>query len=207
MGTVVWLILAAYVLGSIPTGYVVGRLWGIDIRRQGSGNIGATNVIRTLGIKAGLPVALVDVAKSAVPVLVARAMGLGPAGMALTGVAAMVGHMFPFTLGFRGGKGVATGLGLMLILDPLATGILIMIFAATLAVTRYVSVGSVLAATLTPVLLWWRGFSGVVVGSLVVAAGLVLVRHRANIARLLTGTEARVGARRPPDDRRTASGE
>ncbi len=195
------LVFAAYFLGSVPFGFLVSRfLVGLDIRTRGSGNIGATNVGRVLGRKWGVSVFVLDVLKGFLPALLgARLFGMTTGAAA--GLAAVVGHNWSFFLSFRGGKGVATSCGIFLALFPQGTGIAIVVWAATLAAWRYVSLSSLLAAAalfLSALLLQNRPFSeGRVLTILTaLAAVLTLIRHRTNIARLLDGTERQVGPKR-----------
>src|ERR671937_2034651 len=148
------MLIAAYLVGSIPSGLLVARSAGIpDIRQHGSGNIGATNVLRTLGWKHGMAVLALDAAKGSCGVLLARWSGCGDIGQTLGGMAAMVGHLWPCTLGFHGGRGVATSLGLMLMLDPLVAVLSASVFVGVVAATRYVSLGSMTAASSAVMLL------------------------------------------------------
>jgi glycerol-3-phosphate acyltransferase PlsY len=183
---------ASYLLGSIPAGYVVARLGGVeDIRRVGSGNIGATNVLRTLGWKHGLVVLGLDAAKGAVGALLMRWAGGGRVPQTLGGLSAMVGHLWPFTLHFKGGRGVATGLGLMAVLDPLAALVGAVVFVGVVASTRYVSLGSILATCLAVLTLLLRRAPPGQVLLCALGAATIVWRHRPNIARLLAGTESR----------------
>jgi glycerol-3-phosphate acyltransferase PlsY len=188
---------AAYLVGAIPVGFLVGRaVGGLDIRRHGSGNIGTTNVLRTLG---RLPAALTlvgDVAKGYGAVAIAGALVDGePAGTAVAAVGAVIGNCWPVYLGFRGGKGVATALGVFLRLMPLALLPAAAAWLAAVALLRYVSLGSMLAAVAVPAgaLAW--GYPRPSVAAGVAVALIVLGRHRDNIARLLAGTERRLGQR------------
>src|SRR5512134_2415391 len=137
-----FVLVASYLLGSIPFSYLVARQRGVDVRRVGSGNVGATNVMRNVGKGAGLLAFVLDAAKGAAAALIALRSGLGPTLASMAAVAAIVGHMYPVWLRFQGGKGVATGAGAFLPLAPIATGVAVVAFGGTLAVTRYVSVGS-----------------------------------------------------------------
>jgi len=191
-------VVAAYLIGSIPTAYLVGRANGIDLRTVGSGNLGATNVFRTLGWKWGLLVYVVDLLKGALPVLfLPAAAGVArgwPWGIVF-GVAAIVGHVRPiFLLGRGGGKGVATASGVFLALAPLAAGCALIAFVLVVAVFRYVSLGSLVGAAVLPVVLLIQehGPTPLVLVSACVAA-FVFWTHRENIGRLRRGEERRVG--------------
>ena len=196
-------LVASYLLGALPTSYVVGRVFrGIDLRQHGSGNLGATNLFRILGWKYAVPVALVDIAKGAVPVALLAPLASGSTYFALAaGLAAVLGHAFSPFVGFKGGKGVATAAGAMLALTPLAVAVLIVIWAAIVFATGYVSLGSIVAALLLPVLVWLLhpASRGLVPFDALVALGIVWL-HRANVRRLLAGTEHRFGrhAAAPP---------
>jgi glycerol-3-phosphate acyltransferase PlsY len=192
-------LLASYLLGSIPTSYLVGRTFrGIDLREHGSGNLGATNLYRTLGWKFALPVALFDIAKGAVPVLAIAPVVSSSQLFALAcGLMAVVGHVYSLFVRFKGGKGVATAAGVMLGLSPYAVLALVVIWAAVVFATGYVSLGSIVAAALLPLLVWVLdpGSRNLVALDALVAAGIIWL-HRANIRRLLAGTESRFGKRR-----------
>ena len=188
----------AYLLGAVPTSFVAGKLGrGIDLRAHGSKNLGATNVFRTLGWKYAIPVALVDVAKGAVPVALFGAWsGLGAAWAAAFGATAVVGHVFSPFVGFRGGKGVATAAGMFIALAPLAVAIALPVWGLSLWLTGYVSVSSLVAAALFP--LWARLTRPDAPSTLwasVALALLIVFSHRANIRRLAAGTEHRFRTR------------
>ena len=197
--TAVLAVLASYLLGAIPTSYLVGRIFrGIDLREHGSRNLGATNLYRTLGWKFAVPVALFDIAKGAVPVLLIAPFVTPSRLFALAcGAAAVVGHVLSVFVRFRGGKGVATAAGVMLGFSPLAVGIAAVVWAAVVFSTGYVSLGSMIAAASLPIVVRivrpddWQLFWA----DVVVVAAIVWL-HRANIARLLAGTETRFGRRR-----------
>ncbi len=182
-----------YLLGCIPSGLFIGRWFcGIDIREHGSKNIGSTNVFRTLGPKPAALVLLADMAKGMLAVYIGGLFQSGEGALLLGGIAAIMGHNYPVFLGFKGGRGVATGLGVVLVLMPLVTAIVFAIWAAIVYMTRYVSLGSIVAAALVPVLAWsfsypWQFtiFGGV-------AALFIIIRHRENIQRLLNGTESKI---------------
>ena len=199
-------LLGSYLLGAIPFGYVIARARGVDLLSQGSKNIGATNVGRVMGLWWGVLVFALDFAKGAVPVLVAGAIASDPEGLpdltrTLAGVAAFVGHLFPIYLGFLGGKGVATGAGVVVVLVPVAFLISLAVWAVVLLTTRYMSLASLTAAALIIVLrLAWTaepfGPRNVVVTTFCVVAALaVIVRHAGNIRRLIAGTENRLGGK------------
>ena len=189
---------AAYVVGAVPIGFLIARAFGVgDIRRHGSGNIGATNVLRTIGRTPAILTLFGDIAKGyAAVALAARRGGGDPAVTAAGAVAAVVGNCWSVFLGFRGGKGVATGLGALLRLSPLATLAALPVFLVVAVTTRFVSLASLLSAACVPFGALALGAPpAYVVGAFAVAA-LVIVRHRENIARLRAGTERRVGERR-----------
>lgn len=188
------LVLGAYLVGSIPFGLLLGWLRGVDVRRAGSGNIGATNVMRAGGTAAGIATLCLDALKGATPVLVARQAGAVPAWQVAAGVAAVVGHCYPIYLRLRGGKGVATAAGAFAILSPLTAGIAAAAFGGVLAVTRIVSASSCAAALALPVVAFARGEATVGLGAISVSA-LVLWRHRDNLGRIRSGTERRLGGR------------
>lgn len=185
-------VIGGYLLGSIPFGYVLPRLVrGDDIRRHGSGNVGASNVWRVYGRSLGIPVALLDVAKGFVPALVGLELGGDWVGV-LAGAAAMIGHARPVFLGFsKGGKMVATAGGVALALAPFAALGCAAIWLVAFALTRYASLASMLAAVALPVLCLALGSSWPVVGFTALAAVAVLGLHRQNVRRLLAGTEPR----------------
>jgi acyl phosphate:glycerol-3-phosphate acyltransferase len=183
--------LLAYLLGSIPSGFVLTRWAGLgDIRKIGSGNIGATNVLRT-GRK-GLAIAtlLFDLLKGAIPTFIAWRW-FGPDMAVLAGAGAFLGHCFPVWLGFKGGKGVATAAGVILGFTPSVMAILLLAFIAVVALTRYVSLGSILTAVFAPVVAWLLGEVQPAQLYLLLAV-IVVVKHHANIARLLKGQESKV---------------
>ena len=189
------LIIFSYLLGSIPTGYIVGAMAGVDIREVGSGNVGATNVARTVGKKRGLLTLIADVAKGFVPVFIAGRLDLSQTAIALTAIAAFLGHLYPMFLKFRGGKGVATALGVLLALAPMATLILIAVFAVVAVSSRFVSLSSIVAALAAPIVLWSLSYSLTVIATGVFLAVMITLRHRENIQRLLEDTEPKFGSR------------
>jgi glycerol-3-phosphate acyltransferase PlsY len=195
MGERTLAILASYLVGAIPTSYLVSRLAaGIDLREHGSGNLGATNLYRVLGWKYAVPVALFDIAKGAVPVLCFAPLVSDSKLFALAcGVAAIVGHVFSVFVRFKGGKGVATAAGVMLGLTPMALGIAALVWVVLVALTGYVSLGSIAAAAVLPLavyLLEPPARAELIWIDAAVAAGVIFL-HRRNIQRLLRGTEHR----------------
>ena len=182
-------VVSAYLCGSIPTGVLIARRLGVEVRKVGSGNIGATNVARSAGKKAGLLTLLGDAAKGLLPVLIVRFLDLGETTLACTAVAALLGHIFPIFLGFSGGKGVATGLGVFLGLAPYVILVALFLFLVTFACFRIVSLASLVAAAATPFLLLLLAYPGAHVLAGLVGALLIIVRHRENIARLWKGQE------------------
>ena len=183
-----------YLLGSIPTGYVLGKLSGVDVRQIGSGNVGATNVARAVGKWQGVATLLADAAKGMMPVAIGLRMNLQPVAIAAIASAAFLGHLYPVFLKFHGGKGVATGFGALLIISPLATFILVGVFVAVAFPTRLVSLSSIIAAAMAPLALWifFQPPAIVLMGGFL--AAMIVWRHRGNIQRLLAGTEPRFGA-------------
>lgn len=195
------LAIAAYVLGSIPAALIAGRLHGVDLRTQGSGNLGATNVVRVLGWKTGLAVFLFDAAKGALPVLLFpawTASTIDPRILAVAyGLAAVAGHVRPVFLKFgKGGKGVATATGVFAGLAPIPMLITFAIFVVVVLASGYVSLGSLISAVILPaVLLYTAGPASPIFVVSVVLAGFVFWTHRANIGRLRRGEEHRFGKR------------
>jgi len=190
-------LLLGYGIGSLPLGYLAAnRLRGIDLRRVGSGNVGAANAYRNAGLVLACVVVLVDVAKGAGTVMVAARMTAGSMSPVAAGLAAIIGHVYPVWLRFHGGKGVATACGVFWALAPPATAIAAAIFVAVVWITRYVSLGSLIATAVLPALAWMTNESIPVITGSILAALLILQKHRANIARLQEGTERRLGAER-----------
>lgn len=188
----------SYLIGSIPTSLLVGRLVkGIDLRQHGSKNVGATNLYRVLGWRWAVPVGLFDMAKGYVPAAIVGPAVAGAGGVLiplLCGVAAVLGHMFSPFVGFKGGKGVATGAGVVLAMAPLAFLGAFGIWALLVFLTGYVSLGSVVAAASLPLLtMWLHPDRPMVLGITAVLGALVVWMHRSNIGRLLKGTESRFG--------------
>ena len=185
----------AYLLGSVPNGLLLCRaIWHIDIREHGSRNIGATNVYRTLGKGPGALVFALDFLKGFLAVYIAMLLVGTPLSMVLGGIAAILGHSASVFLRFKGGKGVATGLGVIAMLMPAVTGVVFFAWLAIVFVTRYVSLGSIVGAALVPVLAFLFDCPTEYTVFGVLAAVLVIVRHHTNITRLLNGTESKIKA-------------
>jgi glycerol-3-phosphate acyltransferase PlsY len=188
-------VVAAYLMGSIPFAQLLSKRRGVDLRHVGSGNVGATNVLRTLGVRPAVLAMMLDAVKGTVAVLVAQRLTNGAAAPVAAGLASMIGHVYPVWLRFRGGKGVATAAGAFAVLTPVAAAAAVGAFLLAVTLTRFISVGSI-AAALT--LAGWTIASdapaavGIGAGA---AAVMVIVGHRANLARLAAGTERRVGQR------------
>ena len=186
------LIIAAYLIGSIPMGLIFGKLiWKKDLRRFGSHNIGATNAWRILGRKAGLLIFILDFLKGQLGVLLGAYLFCSPCAMILGGLFAMLGHIFPIFLAFKGGKGVATALGVIAALMPKITAIVFVVWLIIFLITRYVSVASIVAAVLTPILAAVFKEPTVYFLFVFVAAVIIVFRHRENIKRLKAGRENR----------------
>ena len=190
----------AYLIGSIPFGYLIVRTKeGGDIRQTGSGGTGATNVSRRAGKVAGVLTLLLDAAKGAAAVLIAQNVSGSAWIEAAAAIAVIVGHIFPVWLGFRGGKGVATGVGVFLVLAPMALLCAGVVFVSIVFFTRYVSLGSIMAAALIPLLVWLQNvfiepFADLrpLLAAAVVGALLIIFAHRGNIQRLARGTESQI---------------
>ena len=198
------LLLAAYLIGAIPTSYIAGRVTrGIDLREHGSGNLGATNAFRILGWRAATPIFIVDIAKGFLPVyFFPRIDGTDWIGWSLAyGAAAIIGHMFSIYVGFRGGKGVATGGGVFLALAPVAALGSLLIWAVLVFMTGYVSLASIAAAAALPVLIAIAGAPLAVLALAIGLAAFVIYAHRGNIGRLRRGEEHRFrkGGRDPAE--------
>lgn len=195
----VLLIAVAYLCGSLPVGVWVGRWLGVDVQRAGSGNIGATNLARTAGARAGLLTLLGDVTKGIVPAALARLLSDDAWLIALSGLAAVFGHLFSVFLRFSGGKGVATAFGVFVVLTPVAAVLSALLFVATAFSTRYVSLASVLAAAGLPVMAVACDYPAPLSIVAAVVAVSIVVRHRGNLSRLRRGVEPQFHIR-PTDE-------
>ena len=191
------LILVGYLVGTIPFALLVAR-WvaDTDVRYAGSGNLGAANVFRTTGRSSGLAVMALDISKGCAAVVVASSLGADDGTRAAAGMAAVIGHIYPLWLRFRGGKGVATACGVFSVLTPLATALAVLVFVMVIWATRYVSLGSMVASLTLPPVAYLAGAPAHFVSSAVAVAALIVFRHRSNLARLRAGTELRFGERK-----------
>ena len=197
------LVAGCYLLGSLPFSVWIARAYGVDVRKVGSGNPGATNVLRAAGRGPGVLALLCDAGKGVLAVVLARLLTDSPAWWCWAALAAVCGHVFSVFLRFQGGKGVATAAGALVAVSPSALSVALVVFVAAVAATRYVSLGSILAAVAFPIALWFltaRELTtgprvGLMVSSSLIAL-IVLARHRANLQRLLTGTENKLGGTR-----------
>lgn len=185
----------AYLIGSIPNGLIIGKwIYGVDIRQSGSKNIGATNAYRVLGAWPAFWVFLTDALKGVAGVLIGSYISGDPIDLIVGGLAAIIGHNWPVFLGFKGGRGVATGLGVIAVLSPMVTVIVFLIWVAIVYITRYVSVASVVAAMTVPIFMRVFGdnYETLIFG--ILAAFFVIIRHKANLERLFRGEEPKIKA-------------
>jgi glycerol-3-phosphate acyltransferase PlsY len=185
--------LFGYLLGSVPTGVLLTKFFSkVDPRKMGSKNIGATNIFRTAGKALGILTLVGDVLKGMIPIGIAIQLGVSDLWIAIAGLSAFLGHIFPIFLGFKGGKGVATALGLYVMISPTAVLIEFLLFAAIVWKWRYISLGSICCATTIPILIaFFRSDSQAYFILSVIIAALILYRHQSNISRLLEGTESK----------------
>jgi glycerol-3-phosphate acyltransferase PlsY len=188
-------IVLGYLAGSVPFAFLLARRRGVDVRVAGSGNVGAANVMRTTGAGRAVVVMALDVAKGAAAVLAVQLSADSAWVAALTGAAAIVGHIYPVWLKFHGGKGVAVAAGVFSVLAPIGTGIAASLFLITVWLTRYISLGSIAATVALPPVAWWSGAPPAVVIAAAGTGALILFRHRANVVRLRAGTERKMGVR------------
>ncbi len=196
------ILVAAYLIGSIPTSYLFGKAKGIDLRKQGSGNVGATNALRVLGPKIGIITLIIDIAKGFLPVHICRLILPASSDIFLiaVGISAISGHIFTIFLKFKGGKGVATSAGVFLALDPIATGITFAVFVIIVVVSRYVSLGSIIGVlvlvTVELITNLNNSFQHMAILILSVVIGIfIIIRHRSNIGRLVRGEENKISFR------------
>lgn len=196
------LMIGAYLLGAVPFSYLVARAHGVDLRRVGSGNLGAGNVWRNVGFPAFLMAFSLDMLKGVAFTSLARRLALPPLSVVLAGLAAMLGHTFPLFMGFKGGKAVATTAGVLMVIFPQGTLLGALVWGASVAATRITSVASLLATTAVVAAAVSASVRGrldrVYAGFVAVAGALIFVLHRANIRRLVAGSEPRIGNKPPP---------
>jgi len=185
------MLLFAYLMGSVPIGFLMGFISGVDVRQEGSGNVGATNVARVVGKGRGVLTLLGDAAKGYTPVFLSLQLEFDFWVSAATAFVAFLGHLYPVFLKFKGGKGVATALGVFLALTPMGTGILVLVFFLVVIFSRMVSLGSLVASALAPVIFWYSSGSLYLVGLSFLIALFTIARHRDNIQRMISGAEPR----------------
>ena len=192
------LILVAYILGSIPTSYILGKkIKGIDIRNFGSGNVGATNALRVLGTKFGILALILDMAKGAIPVFIGKYFGFSDIWLIAIALTAILGHIFTIFLKFKGGKGVATSAGVFIALTPAPIAIALLVFIIIVWITKYVSLGSILAAitlfTVELIVNVRNGFQEKEILALITVVALfIIIKHKSNIQRLIAGNENKI---------------
>jgi len=184
-----------YLVGSVPFAFLLARRRGVDLRQAGSGNVGAANVLRTSGATWAVSAMCLDATKGALAVLIAQRLAAGQAAPVAAGLAAVIGHVYPVWIGFRGGKGVATAAGVFAVLAPVAVLLALGVFIATVSVTRYISLGSIAAAVTLAVATVAGDVPASVAMGAAAAALIIVHRHRANLARVIAGTERRIGQR------------
>ena len=192
---IIAIIVIAYLMGSIPVGMLVARTKGIDLRRVGSGNIGATNVLRSVGRLPAIITLIGDSLKGILAVLLCRAVACGELYEGVTALAAVSGHIFSVFLGFRGGKGVATGFGVLLVYSPGVAAITLVVWLLTASLSRYSSLAAIVAYASLPVVFLLLHASLIKIVFAMVLAALIIFRHSGNIKRILNGTESRIGER------------
>ena len=185
----------AYFVGSIPFAFLLSRQHGVDLRLAGSGNVGATNVLRTAGVRLAVAAMVLDGVKGTVAVLLAQLLSAGLAAPVAAACASVVGHVYPVWLRFRGGKGVATAAGAFAVLAPSALGVAMCVFLLAVSVTRFMSVGSMAGAVTLAVIAASSDAPAVVAVGAAASALIIIHRHRGNLARLVAGTERRIGQR------------
>ena len=188
-----FIIVAAYLIGSVPFAFLLARRRGIDLRLAGSGNVGASNVLRTSGVSLAVLAMALDGLKGTLAVVLAQGVASGSAAPVAAGVASVLGHVYSPWLRFRGGKGVATAAGAFSMLAPMALGIASAVFVIAVVATRIISVGSVSAAVTLAVVTFVTDSPRLVIAGACLAAAIIVHRHRGNLARLAAGTERRVG--------------
>ena len=192
-----FLIILAYLLGSVPVGILLAKMKGTDPRKVGSGNIGATNVMRAAGKTTGALTLIGDALKGFLPVAVALLLNEPELIVAAIGLSAFLGHLFPVFLKFKGGKGVATALGVYLGLDPFAVLIAVIIFVFVIMKWGFVSLGSLVGVAIMPLLLYFLNAHDQYIYLVLIIGALIIVKHRDNIRRLISGTESKINRKNP----------
>ncbi len=188
------LLVISFILGSIPFGIIIAKAKGVDLKKVGSGNVGATNVLRSLGKWPAILTLLGDVLKGTAAVAIGRYLGVGPVYEGLAGISAILGHNFSLFLGFRGGKGVATSLGVLSIFSPQTALVTFIIWLVVVIFTKYSSLGAIVSFGLLPInILLFNGKERLLAAVLITI--LIFIRHRENIQRLMNGTERKIGQR------------
>jgi glycerol-3-phosphate acyltransferase PlsY len=184
-----------YFVGSIPFAFLLSRQRGIDLRREGSGNVGASNVLRTTGVRAAVLAMVLDGVKGSIAVLIVQLLSAGAVTAVIAAFASVIGHVYPVWLRFRGGKGVATAAGAFAVLAPEALGIAASVFAVAVLATRFISVGSIAGALTLALVATFSDAPGIVAIGATASALIIIYRHRENLSRLVAGTERRIGQR------------
>lgn len=184
-----------YLVGSIPFAFLLSRHRGIDLRREGSGNVGASNVLRTTGVRAAVLAMVLDGVKGSIAVVIVQLLSAGAVAAVVAACASVIGHVYPIWLRFRGGKGVATAAGAFAVLAPEALGIAACVFVIAVLATRFISVGSLAGALTLALVATFSDVPGIVAIGATASALIIIYRHRENLARLVAGTERRIGQR------------
>lgn len=193
--TLFLLIVGAFLMGSIPFGVIIARVRGVDLKKVGSGNIGATNVLRTMGKRPALLALIGDVLKGTIPVLAAKYLLHDTTPEGIVGMSAILGHNFSIFLRFRGGKGVATSIGMLFVFSPFAAAATVVLWLTVIFLTKYSSLGAIVSFGLLPVSMYlFDNSREKLIVSFIIAA-LLMIRHADNINRLIRGTEPRIGER------------
>ncbi|MEW6095171.1 MAG: glycerol-3-phosphate 1-O-acyltransferase PlsY [bacterium] len=193
---IVLIIIVSYIIGSIPTAYLVGRIYGkVDIRTVGSGNVGASNVYRVVGKVAGIGVLIIDILKGLLPVYVVSLLGFDTIHKVVAGLGAISGHTWTIFLKFKGGKGVATGLGVFLGLTPIPVLIVLVVFVLVVAISKYIALGSIIGALLLSLLLLFFEKENIIKTFGLAVSLLIVIKHIPNIKRLIAGHEHKFGTK------------
>lgn len=192
MITNILMVVLGYFIGAIPFGYIAGKLRGIDIRKLGSGNIGSTNVSRVLGKKAGIMVQVLDIVKGVAPVAIGKILNLNPVWLVAIGIVTISGHNWTIFLGFKGGKGVNTSLGVALGLMPSNAILCFVVWIVVVSIWKYISLGSIAGAITFPILTFVFNYPLIFKIMAIIVAFFIVIRHKSNIRRLLKGEEPKM---------------